>query len=118
MELMGNPFLNMLKEYWAIISWAGATLFALGVLWYKVESLIQLVKDNNDSRKNETKLLFHKTDMAETFMAAQAVENRYLKEQLLRTEISREDHQKEAAARYASLVIRIDQIYADMVKNK
>lgn len=83
-----------LIKYWPIYSFAAANIFALGVMWWKVESA-----------RNAVKLLFEKAGELEKHTYKHCGEIDSVKETL-----------KSLANSVATNVIRTDQIYTILTK--
>lgn len=88
--------MDVLLKYWPVVAFGVVNIFGLGVMWWKVESARMAVN-----------ILFKKVDKLETDTARHEGEVKNLGESLGRVDRS-----------MGSLVIRVDQIYEILTKNK
>ena len=97
--------MDELLKWWPVFTFGAVNIFALGVMWWKVESARQAVN-----------ILFKKTDDVQTHTTKHCTEIEGLDKRFEKFEKDSLEHKQEASKRYAALVIRIDQIYTEMTK--
>lgn len=93
--------MNDFVKFWPIITWIIATAFAVGMIYWKVESA-----------RGALKLLFEKIGELEKHQARHCAENEALKEMMIKMEKENHENRQETNTRYAALIIRVDQIFS------
>lgn len=98
-------FFDALVKYWVIITWFLGMVFAMGVMWVKV-----------DTSQRAFRKLFDQMDSANTFISGQRVQNDGFKELMLRFAEASKLHQEDDTKKFGELTGRMDQIFVLLMK--